>query len=329
MTDSLQPTKSSRGEWRHTLAVVALLVLSGSILTGCGGPQGVEFIARSDLPSADSVRWSRTNAALFLVNSSEMSFGFEPSTRVFILNRMNGQRRPVASTSGEFIFAQTWSPDGREVVLQIPRGASGYENYQGLWIWNSDTGSLEYLAAKGIAVWSPDGRQIAIVEDTVSTGRQTLRLIDRFSGEEQTSDLASSSEVGYVAGADWSPDGKRLALAIGNSAASIPLKLYQYELSSHQLLLLVNSQASQPAWSPDGDKMAYVEQGSNSRLDRLHIFSIPRQCELTLSQLGSAWSPSWSPDGKKLAYVGNDGIYAVDLEAFLTAYDPTESCLKF
>jgi WD40 repeat protein len=324
---------------KHGLRRIATLslILAGSLwVAGCGPFSsfgrfnGVEYIAPRGHPGADRLIWSKTDPALILVNASEMGFGFTPSSRVFIWDRLTGQTRLIATTDNEIISGETWSPDGRQVVLNIPNGARGYENYEGLWIWNSETGSLDYLAMRGKAIWSPNNTRVAVIEYSKATGHEILRLIDLSTGQEQLQDIGISDEVGHVLSGDWAPDGQQLIFSIENPSSSIPDNLFTYNIYSRQLHQVTNSAGAEyPVMSQDGNKIAYIRNYPDTGRDSLHVLSLRTQCDIQIPKIDWISSVSWSPDGKKLAFVGPDGIYILDLVTFMKSYGEPNSCLKF
>ena len=112
------------------------------------------------------------------------------------------------------------SPDGRRVVYEETRtnwDANAFET--DLWLADVATGERRQLtvAAKSAtaAAWSPDGRSIAFLSDRPGVlpkspaGKRQVWVMPAEGGEAQQ---ATRMENG-VEGFEWSPDGRRMALA--------------------------------------------------------------------------------------------------------------------
>lgn len=304
---------------------VILVSVCAAVLSGCGvfyqyATQGaIHRIAGRGRPPADRLVWSKMPPDRLLISAS--SVGFDMSLNgaaVYVLDVSTGKRSAIATTKGGGIRGDTWSPAGDRVVPGISQGTQGYEEYEGLWIWQAGGTSLEFLRARGHAIWSPSGRRIAVVEIGRTGDVSVVSVLDVQTTHWDSYNIGEDNSTGYVWGADWSPDERRLVLSMGNPPASIPDKLYVYDLPSRALIpITAGGDDSEPTWSPRGDVIAYVRQEPGRLEDTLHLMDAEGRCDIAIPYVERANSPSWSPDGGRLAFVGSDGIYIIDLAKLL------------
>ncbi len=143
----------------------------------------------------------------------------------------------------------------------------------------------------------------------------TLAVSDPNGARRQTI-LSPPEDVGTYVGADWSPDGTKIAVSFwvssryGGSLADIYIANADGS-GLHRPITEPKVDRYWPAWSPDGTKLAFVQVrdiyvadagGSNSRL---------------LTAGGS--SPAWSPDGTRIVFArgtpgGNTDLYSIGVD---------------
>jgi Tol biopolymer transport system component len=113
-----------------------------------------------------------------------------------------------------------------------------------------------------------------------------------------------------VASISWSPDGKKLVLAIQRGEKTL-IEIFDIASSSLQPL----GEGNSPTWSPSGDSIAYLDASNQ----KIHLVHTDGTDDRVLKDVGGrvfgyryfGLGPVWSPDSTKLLinkYKG-DGDY--------------------
>jgi dipeptidyl aminopeptidase/acylaminoacyl peptidase len=105
------------------------------------------------------------------------------------------------------------SPDGKTFLFRSYR--SGWMN---IWSAPLEGGEVRQIAPAGAdqvdAVWSPDGRSVAYIEN--HNGTLDLRVVGLAGGAPR---VLVAPEMGVCAGPEWSPDGKQISYLHGTPIA--------------------------------------------------------------------------------------------------------------
>jgi Tol biopolymer transport system component len=251
-------------------------------------------------------------------------------------------RRPLEAQ--DFYRTQTLSepalsPDGAWVAYVVTRNdRTDDAPRSALWMasWDGQQTLAISNAVHGTRAprWSPDGRYLSYLR-TAPGGEQTqLMLLDRRGGEPRAV-YETQDDIGAYA---WSPDGKRLALAIlrapdqpktprpividalhfkqdeeGYLGTGARRHLELLDVASGSLEPLTQDAGfseDDPVWSPDGMRIAFVRtHGAGADDDgREEIDVIAARTGATPARIDHPFAPNnqklaWSPDGARIAYL--------------------------
>jgi Tol biopolymer transport system component len=154
-----------------------------------------------------------------------------------------------AGNLGDTFTAPSLSPDARRAVFETESDASFYHE---IWVAALDGSGNHKLRVGEGPRWSPDGRTIAF---TTVGGR--LKLLDA-----STERLLLTRRFGRpVESLDWSPDGRRLLLVMGEGHSSLATLRVVRPANRIRRITLSRGlpggwQLDRAVWSPDGHRIA-------------------------------------------------------------------------
>jgi len=190
------------------------------------------------------------------------------------------------------------SPDGRRLAMGAGLATGGL----GIWIKQLDRGTFTRLTFGGQdrrPTWSPDGREVAFLRDSLNTTSVFVRPIDGSTPDRPLARIGV--QVQEVA---WSPDGRWLALRTDNGGPGAGDILGMRTSGDSTPVPLVTSPFTElhPAISPDGRWLAYtsIESGENE----IYVRPFPGTtgARWQVSNGGGA-HPRWSSDSRELFYL--------------------------
>ncbi len=147
--------------------------------------------------------------------------------------------------------------------------------------------------------FSPRGDKV--LYSSIKAGNWDLYALDLATRKE----VMLSNQPGINSGADWSPDGARVALTMSYTGDSEIYTINAADGSNATRLTSSWGIDVSPDWSPDGTRIAFT----SSRMGEPQLFVMDRAggrvSQLTYGGSHNV-SPAWSPDGTRIAFAGRD-----------------------
>ncbi len=169
--------------------------------------------------------------------------------------------------------------------------------------------------------WSPDGKQLALVGNTMGTGN--IYLTDSEGGPLQP--VLANSELGYLMNVAWSHDGKQLLTwSLQDNTAVHVMNTDGTGLSEFPLGMQL---FGAPQFTPDGKSITFY--GADSTTDGLFEIRLDdMQTRMISAMVEDESGFAWSPDGTRLAYYEMDrnlGEARLVIEEFATGNKAVQS----
>jgi Tol biopolymer transport system component len=184
--------------------------------------------------------WSPTEAQLAMILNSKLT----------VVDASTGRKIDLGDVVGDVTSAPVWSPDGTRILF----GARGGSLYS-VDVQSGERSMLVRLPGENLdsmdeIEWSPDGAQIAVMNDLEPGGGRLYVMNADGSGVRV---LLDDYEPGRLA---WSPDGESIAyVTYGDGAEGV------WTISPAEGLpfaVAASTGISDPVWSPDGSRIAFV-----------------------------------------------------------------------
>jgi serine/threonine-protein kinase len=211
------------------------------------------------------------------------------------------------------------SPDGRRLAV----GVGLANGALGIWIKQLDRGPFSRLTFSGQdrrPAWSPDGRQVAFIRDSLTGSSLYARVIDGSAPERPLVRLDRP-----VQEVTWSPDARWLLLRTDDGARGAGDIVGVRTAGDTTPVPLVASSFTElhPAVSPDGRWLAYTSNESGTNEVYVRPFPATNGGRWQVSN-GGGLEPRWSPDGRELYFLDGTRLVAIPVRASSTTFDTGE-----
>jgi Tol biopolymer transport system component len=201
------------------------------------------------------------------------------------------------------------SPDGSTMAVE----KHDWERFSGdIWTVDLSRGAFSRLTTapgfENVAIWSPDGRQIAFSSDQEKVQKIFVKNASG-SGADQV--LIAKESRSYAT--DWSSDGRHVLFMTDGGTTGLDVWSYDVEHRTSSPLLASPFSEALAKFSPDGKWIAYVSDEAQQR--QVFVQSFPGGAvKIQISTAGGN-EPEWRRDGKELFYLTTDGtLMAVGIQ---------------
>ncbi len=174
---------------------------------------------------------------------------------------------------------------------------------------------------------SPQGDRIAFISnrndffDVYLMSATDGAILDKLVDGQQTSDLEELHLL--TPGISWSPDGKRIALAV-KAGEQDAILLIDVDRGDRQKLEFGLDGIFSVRWSPVGNKIAFV--GNKAQQSDIYLYDLDSGELVNLTNdLFSDSDPAWSPDGTTLYFTSDRGASLHDSVATLVGRDLSQA----
>jgi serine/threonine-protein kinase len=265
-------------------------------ITGAAVPI-VEGVLQSSSSGAAQYSLSATGSLVYIPG------GVQADQRKLVWVTRNGAEQPVAAPARAYVYPRL-SPDGRRVGVGIT------EEESQVWLYDLSRETLTRITFEGHvnlnAIWTPDGKRIAIQSNREGPLNVFWQLADGSGGLEH---LITSEYNNFPV--SWSPDGQLLAFAEINPTTGYDIWMLRLGDRKAQPFLRIPFNEAAPEFSPDGRWLAYISDESG----RFEIYVQPYPGPGGKWQISTegGTEPAWNHNGRELFYRSGDKMMAVDI----------------
>jgi serine/threonine-protein kinase len=273
---------------RDGVVLVAPFDLRRLEITGTAVPVLQNVLALGPVPM---LAWSPAGTMIYLEGAGSLDVSLVRVSR-------DGTAAPVDTGWTAAINSFALSPDGRHLAVGAGLGSGAFS----LFVKRLDRGPFSRLtfgAQDRRPAWSPDGRTVGFVRDSVGGGVVYARSADG-TGADRLIGRTDRPIQEFA----WSGDGRWLVVRTDNGSAGagdlvgIPL---EGDTAPVPLLATAFTELH-PAISPDSKWLAYTSNESGSNEVYVRPFPNVGEGRWQVSN-GGGFQPVWSPDGTELFYL--------------------------
>jgi Tol biopolymer transport system component/DNA-binding winged helix-turn-helix (wHTH) protein len=252
------------------------------------------------------------------------NMGYESRANLYTMPATGGTPRQLTFLNA-FSVGGVWSADGRKVAFASTEGGKAR-----VWVVNADGSSLHPVSTGEMSdvfsvAWSPGSRLLY-----QQTGNQNFYTVDLQTRQETL--LIKDSSVGWASFAEYSPDGKKIAVSWNRRPNRGVWVIDSETLRESLIHETPNPSESNPVpigWSPDGTSIyaydgiraanrglsvSYGETITNARILRVPLDGGPptRIADLPFEEVGGI---ALFPDGRQLVcavYSAQSDVWVVE-----------------
>lgn len=194
------------------------------------------------------------------------------------------------------------SPDGGELLFSLRNVFNNYYEFDDIFSFSLSTNTLNRIT-NGLRArdpeFAPAGDKIVFVENRL--GKNCLTLLNRSNKKIDT--LIEGEDYTQFFCPKFSPDGKKIAVAIWQTGGYQDILVIDLESGWHIPITDDLATDIQPAFSPDSKYLLF--SSDRTGIFNLYAYSFEnRQIYQVTNVLSGAFAPTISPDGKRIGFLG-------------------------
>lgn len=268
-----------------------------SIAFASGSPHGIPnlWVVKADGTGFRQLTARGANAPSWTPDGKSIVFGTVRSGSAAYMsidpNGNPGSEKPLSLLS-KGADDPVWSRDGSLVAF----GLAGGDGSRDLWFTRAAGGAATILTGKFWVrewAWSPDASALAFVVGKAAGA--SLWLLDPGSKDMRM------LYKGYCSAPAYSPDGKRLAIAVPDVRSGFKIQVIDVLTRTARTVAVRTFDGRNIMWSPDGSRL-YFASGAKFEPSVWSVRSDGRDLLRVTAAGTPAQKPSLSPDGKKIAF---------------------------
>ncbi len=254
------------------------------------------------------------------ISTTESAHGLSSQLRTYLLDMASDQ---IDSLGDKFFTQCQWFPDDYRLLC------SADDNLHIAHVDEVESTQLTWISKDSrICAFdlSPDGKSIAYVEATPTLSEPRDLAIYTMHAEDKTARLATVlSNMAYCGSIQWSPDGKKVLVAVAQNSVVAASDIFQIEIGDNKAQLLFHSEYqvfARPHWLTDSQHIFLVEYNRKSDTNTFYRVAqgeMSQKSEIT--GLGSGVLGDLSPDQTQfmfaqmfLSETDIGGLYLIDLK---------------